>query len=103
LLLVLALLAAAPEYADPGVRLLEVCRVETVSFRTPTDGWLTDACGQVFRSSDGGMGWVRSPASSGQGRAARLPERRASTPGDAARYALAARSYEREASACTRS
>lgn len=57
--LVAWLLAAAPVLVDPGVSRIEACRVAAVAFRTPDEAWAADACGQVFRSTDGGRGWQR--------------------------------------------
>lgn len=51
--ILLAALSAAPE------RQIERCAVDAVSFRTSNEAWLFDACGQVFRSFDGGEGWGR--------------------------------------------
>jgi len=59
-MVVVVVLTAAPEFADPARKPLEHCRVESVSFRTAREAWLTDACGQIFRSQDGGRGWERS-------------------------------------------
>lgn len=55
-------LAAAPLEVDPARKPLETCAISGVSFRTPDDAWLFDHCGRIFRSSDGGDGWVRVPA-----------------------------------------
>jgi photosystem II stability/assembly factor-like uncharacterized protein len=55
----------AAEPADPGGgidsgrRWIHACRLETVSFRARAEGWVTDSCGRVFRSTDGGSTFAR--------------------------------------------
>ena len=39
---------------DPAVRAIPTCTPRFLSFRTPTDGWLGDSCGGLYRSRDGG-------------------------------------------------
>jgi len=44
---------------DIGRRWIRACRFETVSFRARDEGWVTDSCGRVFRSTDGGSTFAR--------------------------------------------
>ncbi len=58
-LLLLGLLAAN---ATSGVqfeseREVTQCRMRLVTFRNETEGWALDACGGVFKTDDGGLGW----------------------------------------------
>ncbi len=48
----------APIQVDPGVSAIRTCRLSCVSFRTESDGWLFDHCGNVYRTSNGGDGWT---------------------------------------------
>jgi len=40
---------AALPLVDPAVRAIPKCTTRFVSFRIPTDGWLADHCGGIFR------------------------------------------------------
>jgi photosystem II stability/assembly factor-like uncharacterized protein len=64
LLLVTALALPAAARAelptvDSGVRSLQECDVHALVFRVPSDGWLLDFCGHVYRSRNGGHNWRR--------------------------------------------
>ena len=43
---------------DAGVRWIQRCATHALAFRTPSDGWLANACGGLYRSRDGGHHWV---------------------------------------------
>jgi photosystem II stability/assembly factor-like uncharacterized protein len=49
---------SAPIQVDPGVSAIRTCRLSCVSFRTESEGWLFDRCGNVYRTSNGGDGWT---------------------------------------------
>ena len=51
--------AASTPRVDPDVTVVSACRLSLISFRTAQDGWLSDYCGNVFRTADGGEGWTR--------------------------------------------
>ena len=43
---------------DPGVRWIQKCATQVLAFRTPSDAWLANACGGLYRSHDGGHHWI---------------------------------------------
>ena len=61
MLLALVLAASLPS-VDPAVREVRACRLNSISFRTAAEGWVSDACGHVYKTTDGGRGWARDPA-----------------------------------------
>ena len=44
---------------DTGVRWIQTCASQQLVFRTPSDGWLFSACGDVYRTRNGGHNWRR--------------------------------------------
>jgi hypothetical protein len=44
---------------------LHPCRIEAVSFRSQAEGWVTDACGHAFHTTDGGTSFEPLPAGDG--------------------------------------
>jgi photosystem II stability/assembly factor-like uncharacterized protein len=64
---------------DPASRSIDgwpKCGVAMVSFRTSDEGWLSDTCGRLLRSHDGGASWLRDERQE----ALLLPEARARRP-----------------------
>src|SRR3954470_19915830 len=46
---------------DSSIRAVSSCAPDFVSTRTSSDVWLSDVCGGLFRSSDGGKLWQSVP------------------------------------------
>lgn len=44
---------------DASVEAFIPCRLSLVSFRTPDEGWVSDMCGEIFRTRDSGRSWKR--------------------------------------------
>lgn len=40
---------------------LHKCRIDAIAFRTRTEGWVTNACGEAFRTADGGVTFKQLP------------------------------------------
>src|SRR5687768_10531910 len=57
---------ASPVGSPPSVDASRVpyrtCTLEAVAFRTEKAGQVADACGRVWRTSDGGLAWTRDTA-----------------------------------------
>lgn len=50
---------AATLTASPSLFPIETCLIRSLSFSSPTRGWVTDSCGDAFESKDGGLTWKK--------------------------------------------